>query len=83
MCCIFLIKSYKAGIAIGIVLKIDKDINPLALVSCAALGMVASAINLAAPNNPIPTFTLGGGSKNPLLIYLVIKKVCLFLIYLI
>ena len=33
-----------AGIAIGIVLKIDKDINPLALVSCAALGMVASAI---------------------------------------
>ena len=61
-----------AGIAIGIVLKIDKDINPLALVSCAALGMVASAINLAAPNNPIPTFTLGGGSKNPLLIYLVV-----------
>ncbi len=60
------------GIGLGVALSMKKNASFLELVSCLALGGIVSCINLAAYNNPIPTFTVGGGSKNPLLIYLVI-----------
>ena len=60
------------GIGLGVALSLKKDCSILELVSLTALGGVASAIDLKAWNNPIPTFTVGGGSKNPLLIYLVV-----------
>lgn len=61
-----------AGIALGVALSMDKNLSPLELVACIALGGITSAISLKAPDNPIPTLTIGGGSKNPLLIYLVV-----------
>ena len=64
------------GIALGVCLSIDKELNPLELVSIMSVGAISSSINLLAYNNPIPTFI---GSKNPLLIYLVI--IFLVLIY--
>ena len=60
------------GIALGVSLSIDKNMQPLELISLCVLGGVSSSINLEAPNRPIPTFTINGGSKNPLHIYLVI-----------
>ena len=61
-----------AGIAVGVALSMKKDLSPLELIACASIGGIVSAINLISATNPIPTFTLGGGSKNPLLIYIVI-----------
>lgn len=60
------------GIAIGVTLSMNKDISPLKLIACMALGGLISSINLLSPSNPTPTFILNGGSKNPLLIYLTI-----------
>lgn len=60
------------GIALGVALSINKDLSALQLVSAMVIGGIASSINLLAVNNPIPTFTVNGGSKNPLLIYLVV-----------
>lgn len=60
------------GIALGVALSINKDLSPLQLVSSMAIGGIASSINLLSPDNPIVTFTVNGGSKNPLLIYFVI-----------
>lgn len=61
-----------AGIAIGVAVSMKKDISLLELISCASLGGITSAINLKAYNNPVPIFSSTNGSKNPLLIYLVI-----------
>lgn len=60
------------GIALGVALTTNKNLSFLELVSICILGAIASAINLKAYNNPIPTFEINGGSKNPLLIYLVV-----------
>lgn len=60
------------GIGVGVALSIKKDASLLEIASCAALGGIISSINLKAPNTPIPTYIVNGGSKNPLLIYLVI-----------
>ena len=60
-----------SGIALGVALTCNKKLSYLELVCLFALGAIASAINLKAANNPIPTFEISGGSKNPLLIYLV------------
>lgn len=60
------------GIALGVALAINKDLSPLELVANLALGGIVSSINLLSPTNPIPTFEINGGSKNPLLIYLVV-----------
>lgn len=60
------------GIALGVALSINKDLSALQLVSAMVIGGIASSINLLAVNNPIVTFTVNGGSKNPLLIYLVV-----------
>lgn len=65
------------GIAVGVALAMNKNFSPLELVSFLVIGGIVSSINLLSYNNPIPTFTINGGSKNPLLIYLVI-----FLLYL-
>ena len=60
------------GIALGVALTTNKNLSFLELVSICILGAIASAINLKTYNNPIPTFEINGGSKNPLLIYLVV-----------
>lgn len=60
------------GIALGVALTYDNNIKPLELISLTILGGISSAISLQAPDIPIPTFTINGGSKNPLHIYLVI-----------
>lgn len=60
------------GIALGVALSINKDLSPLQLVSSMAIGGIASSFNLLSPDNPIVTFTVNGGSKNPLLIYFVV-----------
>jgi len=60
------------GIALGVALSINKDLSALQLVSSMAIGGIASSINLLSPDNPIVTFTVNGGSKNPLLIYFVV-----------
>lgn len=60
------------GIALGVSLSMDKNLSPLEIVSCLVLGGISSSINLESASKPIPTFTINGGSKNPLLIYLVI-----------
>ena len=67
-----LISLMGPGIALGVALSINKKLTPLELVSCLVLGGILSSINLLSANNPIPTFTINGGSKNPLLIYLVV-----------
>lgn len=59
------------GIALGVALSMNKNMAPLEIVACLVLGGIASAIDLKEATNPIPTFTIAGGSKNPLLIYLV------------
>ncbi len=60
------------GIALGVSLSYDKNIKPLELISLTVLGGISSAISLESPTTPIPTFTINGGSKNPLHIYLVV-----------
>ena len=60
------------GIALGVSLSIDRNLQPLELISLCVLGGISSSINLKSPTSPIPTFTINGGSKNPLHIYLVI-----------
>lgn len=67
-----LISLMGPGIALGVGLSLDKKLSPLELVSCLALGGIVSSINLESYNKPIPTFNINVGSKNPLLIYLVI-----------
>lgn len=67
-----LISLMGPGIALGVSLSMDKKLTPLELVSCLVLGGILSSINLLSANKPIPTFTINGGSKNPLLIYLVV-----------
>lgn len=60
------------GIALGVAMSMKKDLAPLEMVACLVLGGIASSINLLGADEPIQTFTVNGGSKNPLLIYLVI-----------
>ena len=60
------------GIALGIGLSINKDLSPLEVIALSVIGGIASSINLVSPSTPIPTFTINGGSKNPLHIYLVV-----------
>ena len=60
------------GIAVGIALSMKDNCSNLDFISCIAVGGIASAFNLKAYNMPIPTFTINGGSKNPLLIYVVV-----------
>ena len=60
------------GIAIGVALAMDSKLSLLETVCVSAVGGVASATNLESFSRPIPTITVGGGSKNPLLIYLVV-----------
>ncbi len=60
------------GIALGVCLSIRKDLSILETVSIMVIGGVVSCLNLKTYNEPILTFTLNGGSKNPLLIYLTI-----------
>lgn len=67
-----LINLMGVGIALGVALAIKNNQSILHLVSLMILGGISSSINLKAYNNPIPTFILNGGSKNPLLIYLVV-----------
>ena len=67
-----LISLMGPAIGLGVALSLKEENSTLELVSCLALGGIASALNLKAYNNPIPTFTINGGSKNPLLIYLVV-----------
>ena len=71
------------GIGLGVALATKEDKTTLDLVSCLAIGGIASCINLQAFDNPIPTFTVNGGSKNPLLIYLVkfYRKLLVPLVY--
>ena len=67
-----LISLMGPGIALGVALSMDKKLTSLELVSCLVLGGILSSINLLSTSKPIPTFTINGGSKNPLLIYLVV-----------
>lgn len=60
------------GIALGVAMSMNKELKPLELISLASLGGICSAMSLLSPSQPIPTFTINGGSKNPLHIYLVI-----------
>lgn len=60
------------GIALGVAISMKKDLTILEIASLLGIGAIASALNLKAYNEPIPTFTVNGGSKNPLLIYIVI-----------
>lgn len=57
------------GIGLGVAYSIKKDLTILELVSSMVVGAIASSMNLKSYDNPIITFTLNGGSKNPLLIY--------------
>ena len=74
-----LISLMGPGIAVGVIVTMKKDATLLEIVSCAALGGIASKINLKGANNPIPIYSMTNGSNNPLLIYLVI----IFSVYLI
>lgn len=67
-----LISLMGPGIAVGVIYSMKKEASLLEIVSCAALGGIASKINLKAYNNPLPIYSLTSGSNNPLLIYLVI-----------
>ena len=67
-----LISLMGPGIAVGVIYSMKKDASLLEIVSCAALGGIASKINLKSYNNPIPVYSMTSGSNNPLLIYLVI-----------
>lgn len=60
------------GIALGVAISMKKDLSVLEIASLLVVGAIASSLNLLAYDNPIPTITVNGGSKNPLLIYAVI-----------
>lgn len=72
-----------AGIGLGVAYSIRSDLSILELVSSMVVGMIASSMNLVSYDNPMITFTLNGGSKNPLLIYLVIIATILFIKFII
>lgn len=67
------------GIALGVASSMNKELSPLELISSAVLGVISSSLNLNSPISPIPYFSINGGSKNPLLIYIVV----IFAIYLV
>lgn len=60
------------GIALGVAVSMKKDLSILEIASLLVVGAITSSLNLLAYDNPIPTITVNGGSKNPLLIYAVI-----------
>lgn len=60
------------GIALGVAISMKKELSVLEIASLLVIGAIASSLNLLAYDNPIPTVTVNGGSKNPLLIYVVI-----------
>lgn len=60
------------GIALGVAISMKKDLSVLEIASLLVVGAITSSLNLLAYDNPIPTITVNGGSKNPLLIYAVI-----------
>lgn len=60
------------GIALGVAISMKKDLSVLEIASLLVVGAISSSLNLLAYDNPIPTITVNGGSKNPLLIYAVI-----------
>lgn len=60
------------GIALGVAISMKKDLSVLEMASLLVVGAITSSLNLLAYDNPIPTITVNGGSKNPLLIYAVI-----------
>lgn len=60
------------GIALGVAISMKKDLSVLEIASLLVVGAITSSLNLLAYDNPIPTITVNGGSKNPLLIYSVI-----------
>ena len=60
------------GIALGVASSMKKDLSVLEIASLLVVGAITSSLNLLAYDNPIPTITVNGGSKNPLLIYAVI-----------
>ena len=60
------------GIALGVAVSMKKDLSVLEIASLLVVGAITSSLNLLAYDNPIPTITVNGGSKNPLLIYAVI-----------
>ena len=66
-----LISLMGPAIALGVLLSINKDLAPLKIISILLVGGIASATNLLSYNDPKLIFSIEGGSKNPLLIYLV------------
>ena len=66
-----------AGIGIGIGYAVKPSSSILHLVSAGAVGAIVSCIDLLGVTSPVPTFTVGGGSKNPLLIYLAVVFTCI------
>ena len=58
------------GIALGVAISMKKDLTALEIASILGVGAIASSLNLMSYDNPIPTVSINGGSKNPLLIYL-------------
>ncbi|MBR7135745.1 MAG: PTS sugar transporter subunit IIC [Clostridia bacterium] len=66
-----------AGIGIGVGYAVKPSSSILHLVSAGAVGAIVSCIDLLGVTSPVPTFTVGGGSKNPLLIYLAVVFTCI------
>lgn len=60
------------GIALGVAISMNKNLTTLEIASVIAIGAIASSLNLASYDNPIPTVSINGGSKNPLLIYIAV-----------
>ncbi len=60
------------GIALGVAISLKKDLSILEIVSLIVIGGIASSLNLLSYDNPIPTVSINGGSKNPLLIYIAV-----------
>lgn len=67
-----LVKFMGVGIGLGVALSLDKEKTNLEIISLSSLGGLLALLNLKSPSDPIPTFTISGGSNNPLLIYLAI-----------
>ena len=60
------------GIALGVAISMKKDLTALEIASILGVGAIASSLNLMSYDNPIPTVSINGGSKNPLLIYVAV-----------
>ena len=60
------------GIALGVAISMKKDLTALEIASILGVGAIASSLNLVSYDNPIPTVSINGGSKNPLLIYVAV-----------